>query len=111
MVFVIDSNHCENNAIGYLKALAENDVLEYLEKAYQESLKEQYPRHGDICYVNMPVKCYFEYSDKIIDKVDLETGRVTYKEGFYMTPIMEDEYVYEGQPVERYCNVFQEYNN
>ena len=101
MVFVIESGSHEEDM----------SLLGWLEKAYQESLKEQCPRHGDICYVNMPVKCYFEYSDKIIDKVDLETGRVTYKEGFYMTPIMEDEYVYEGQPVERYCNVFQEYNN
>jgi hypothetical protein len=71
------------------------------------SLRHNKIRHNEVRIVNMPVKFLFQASDKIIDEVDLETGNVRYKSGFYMIPIMEDDYVYDGQPTEFYCSVYE----
>jgi len=58
-------------------------------------------RNGDIRVVDLPVKVFFEWSDKIIVEYDHETNEVIeYTSGWVMKVIPGQKFVYKDQPTE-----------
>ena len=56
---------------------------------------------GDVRIVKLPVKVFFEWSDKIISDHDSETDTVLeYESGFVMRIIPDQAFIYNGQDSE-----------
>jgi len=53
--------------------------------------------NGEIRIVNLPVQCYFEWSDTIIASIDEQTGKLEYTSGFVMKVLNDQDFVYGGQ--------------
>lgn len=56
------------------------------------------PVNGEVAIVDIPVKVLFQWSDKIIIDHDEETGEIEYGEGFVMTVLPDQKFVYDDHP-------------
>lgn len=54
------------------------------------------PVEGEIAIVNLPVKVYFEWSDKIVEDVDEFNNPVEFREGLVMK-VMPQSFAYKGE--------------
>lgn len=64
--------------------------------AEQEVKKQGNPVEGEIAIVNLPVKVYFEWSDKIVEDVDEFNNPVEFREGFIMK-VIPQSFAYKGE--------------
>ena len=55
------------------------------------------PRQGDYAIVNLPVKVWFDWSDKIVVDYDEDTGETEYASGYVMRVMDRQSFVYIGQ--------------
>lgn len=60
--------------------------------------KEMPVGDGDLRIVNLPVKCIFQWSDKIIADYDSETDTILeYKSGYIMQVIHDQEFIFNDE--------------
>lgn len=64
---------------------------------------------GQVRIVHLPVKVLFEWSDKIVDSEDEETGEVIYASGYVMKLLPGQEFVYNNQESVFLASTFEMY--
>jgi len=72
--------------------------------------KMDYPiRDNDLREVNLPVKVLFKWTDKIIDEYDYILEEViSYKSGYIMEVVPDQEFVYDGEDTRFIGSMFKE---
>jgi len=72
-------------------------MSEEFEWSKRERPVDPNPRQGDYAIVNLPVKVWFDWSDKIVVDYDEDTGETEYASGYVMHIVGNQSFVYNGQ--------------